>query len=134
MTTLTFSVAACAIVEDPGSVDPCELVVQTWDGSNKKTLEPPYQTTMYRRPSGVEEANVVLSGSGWRMTQVDFAGPVKSISGNLDWSEGGDFNYFATAPGTWHFRLTSGPCTRVFDVDVKQVPQIESIATPRVAP
>jgi hypothetical protein len=119
MATLTLSVAACATVEDPESVDPCELVVRGWDGRDEVTLEPPYQTTMYRRTSGVEEAALVLSGSGWRMTQVNFAGPGKSVSGNMDMSGMAESTWFATAPGTWQFRLTSGPCTRVFDVDVK---------------
>ena len=36
--------------------------------------------------------------------------------------EGQEVNWTATAPGTWHFRVTSGPCTRVFDVEVKPVP------------
>ena len=42
----------------------CELVVRTWDVFHYVPLEPPYQTTMYRRPSGVEEANLSLSGTG----------------------------------------------------------------------
>ena len=57
------------------------------------------------------------------MTQFNFAGPGKSVSVNIDMSEEGqESNWTATAPGTWHFRLTSGQCTRVFDVEVKPVP------------
>jgi hypothetical protein len=119
---LAFGVAACGIVEDPVAVDSCELVVRTWDGFNDETLEPPYQTTMYRRPSGVEEANLILSGSGWGMTQVNFAGPGKSVSGNMDMAGIEESSWIATAPGIWQFRVTSGPCTRVFDVEVKPVP------------
>ena len=64
-----------------------------------------------------------ISGSGWEMTQFNFAGPGKSESVNIDMSgEGQETNWTATAPGTWHFRVTSGPCTRVFDVEVKPVP------------
>jgi hypothetical protein len=121
--TLAFFVAACAIVEEPVAVDSCELVVRAWDGFNDETLEPPYETTMHRRPSGVEEANLTLSGSGWEMTQIEFAGPGKSVSGDIDMSEEGqESSWVATAPGMWHFRMTSGLCTRVFDVEVKPVP------------
>ena len=121
--SLAFGVAACAIVEDPNVRGTCELVVRTWDVFHYVPLEPPYQTTMYRRPSGVEEANLSPSGTGWGMTQVSFTGPGKSVSGNIDMTEEGQkSDWFATAPGTWHFRLTSGPCTRVFDVEVKPVP------------
>ena len=60
--TLAFAVAACAVVEKPVVVDSCELVVRNGDD---ETLEPPYQTTMIRRSTGVEEALVNLSGSGW---------------------------------------------------------------------
>ena len=82
---------------------------------------------MYRRSTGVEEANINLSGTGWGMTQIDFAGPGKSVSGNVDMSgvaEGGvaRSTWIATAPGTWHFQLDSGPCRRVFDVEVEPVP------------
>ena len=118
--TLAFSVAACAVVEEPVVVDSCELVVRNGDG---ETLEPPYETTMIRRSTGAEEGWVNLSGSGWGMTQFNFAGPGKSLSANVDMSEEGqETNWTATAPGTWHFRVTSGPCTRVFDVEVKPVP------------
>jgi hypothetical protein len=78
---------------------------------------------MFRRPTGVEEAWINLSGSGWRMTHINIAGPGKSESGTIDMSEEGqETNWSATVPGTWHFRVTSGPCTRVFDVEVKPVP------------
>ena len=118
--TLAFGVAACAVVEEPVVVDSCELVVRNGDG---ETLEPPYETTMIRRSTGREEGWVNLSGSGWGMTQFNFAGPGKSESVNIDMSgEGQETNWTATAPGTWHFRVTSGPCTRVFDVEVKPVP------------
>ena len=123
--TLLFGVAACAIVEAPGTPNPCGLVVS--GGINDETLEPPYQTTMYRRSTGVEEGNINLSGTGWGMTQINFAGPGKSVSGNVNMdgmAESGiaRSTWFATAPGTWHFRLDSGPCTRDFDVEVKPVP------------
>ena len=123
--TLLFGVAACAIVEEPRTPNTCGLVVS--GGINDETLWPPYQTTMYRRSTGVEEANINLSGTGWGMTQIDFAGPGKSESGNVDMSgvaEGGiaRSTWIATAPGTWHFQLDSGPCRQVFDVEVEPVP------------
>ena len=78
---------------------------------------------MIRRSTGVEEGWINLSGTGWGMTQFNFAGPGKSESGTIDMSEEGqEVNWTATAPGTWHFRVSSGPCTRVFDVEVKPVP------------
>ena len=123
--TLLFGVAACAIVEEPSTPNSCRLVVSA--GINDETLWPPYQTIMYRRSTGVEEANINLSGTGWGMTQIDFAGPGKSESGNVNMggmAEGGipRSTWIATAPGTWHFQLDSGPCTRDFDVEVEPVP------------
>ena len=118
--TLAFGIAACAVVEAPVVVDSCELVVRNAD---HETLEPPYEVTMIRRSTGVEEGWINLSGTGWGMTQFNFAGPGKSVSGNMDMSEEGqESNWTATAPGTWHFRVASGPCTRVVDVEVKPVP------------
>ena len=118
--TLAFGIAACAVVEEPVVVDSCELVVRDGDG---ETLEPPYEVTMIRRSTGVEEGWINLSGSGWRMTQINFAGPGKSVSGNIDMSEEGqESNWVATAPGTWHLRLTSGPCTRTVEIEVMPVP------------
>ena len=50
--TLAFGIAACAVVEAPVVVDSCELVVRNAD---HETLEPPYEVTMIRRSTGVEE-------------------------------------------------------------------------------
>ena len=73
--TLAFFVAACAIVEEPVAGDSCELVVRNGD---HETLEPPYETTMIRRSTGMEEGWINLSGTGWGMTQFNLAGPGKA--------------------------------------------------------
>jgi hypothetical protein len=124
MSMLLIGVAACAMLGDPGAVGPCQLIVRAGQCCPPKDviLEPPYQTTLYKRPGGVE-APISISGSGWGSTRVDFAGPGKAVSSTLDGEQmGGEPVYFASAPGVWHFRLTSDTCTRAFDVEVRPAP------------
>lgn len=121
--TLAVDMAGCALVADPGVRGPCELVVRNWNLRTEEILEPPYEAALYVRPSGAQEAPIILRGSGWGATHIDMAGPGKSLSSTMEAEVmNGDTTWFATAPGTWHFRLTDGPCARVFDVEVLPVP------------
>jgi hypothetical protein len=122
---LAFGLAACGAAGISGAVGPCELVVHAMKGGKDVVLQPPYQTSLDHRARR-DDVAISFSGSGWGETHVFMAGPGKSVGGTLDAerinTEFGQWTstvWFADAPGTWHFRLTSGPCVRTVDVEVK---------------
>ena len=120
---LAVTTAGCTLVADPGVRGSCELEVRTWDGRTDEILEPPYETALYVRPSGVQEVPITLRGTGWGTTHIDFAGPGKSLSTTFEAEVmNGDSSWFAIASGTWHFRLTDGVCAQQFDVEVRPAP------------
>lgn len=120
---LAFGIAACGSVGGPRTVGSCRLAVLAEFDQDAAVLEPPYEATLFRRPGGATEAWITLHGTGWGRTQVDMVGPGKTVSATVEAENmNGPSAWVATAPGTWHFAVTSGPCTGVFDVEVKPAP------------
>ena len=124
MATLVVGATACGVIPVPGAGGPCELVVHASENGKDVILEPPYHTRLDDRQVE-DDVGIGFSGSGWGQIRVDMAGPGKSVSGTMGAGtmvigESGFPNHvwFANAPGTWHFRLASGPCVRVLDVEV----------------
>ena len=84
-------------------------------------LEPPYETTMYFRPSG-DEARIKTTGRAGE-TQVTVSGPGKALDVTAGGESINDAGYWMLPkPGNFHFSLTSDECTRSFDVTVRPRP------------
>jgi hypothetical protein len=120
---LACSVVACAMLDRQVSTGPCELVVsRVSPREGDVVVEPPYETTMYFRPSG-DEARIKTTGTGWGETRVTVDGPGKALDVTVEGESMNDTgDWILPKPGKFHFSLTSDQCTRRFDVTVKPRP------------
>jgi hypothetical protein len=120
---LAWSVVACAVLDHQVATGPCELVVAgVVPRQDDVVLEPPYETTMYFRPSG-DEARITTTGTGWGETRITVNGPGKALAVTAEGEHmNHDMYWSMPRPGIFHFQLTSDNCTRAFDVTVKPRP------------